>query len=150
MAQQCSFQKVWKILLSHFLRMKLPLNFALQFFLWGVGFVTLYYSFPSQVCLQQSLSCATACAQSIFFCCKISDFDTSLSILTRNKSIHGFWISAVKKKVFIFLFGKYIKVVNKIGRKVSKNILLTCPNNEIFFSFSQYVLRGESWAGQAK
>ena len=71
--------------------LKLPLNFALQFFLWGIGFVTLNYSFPSQVCLQKSLSCATACAQSIlFFCCKISDFDTSLSILTRNKSIHGF------------------------------------------------------------
>ena len=125
-------------------------QFCPSYFLRCIGFVTLNYSLPSQVCLQQSLSCATACAQSIFFCCKISDFDTSLSILTRNKSIHGFWISAVKKKVFIFLFGKYIKVVNKIGRKVSKNILLTCPNNEIFFSFSQYVLRGESWAGQAK
>ena len=94
--------------------LKLPLNFALQFFLWGIGFVTYYYSFPSQVCLQQSLSCATACAQAIvFFCCKISDFDTSLSILTRNKSTHGFWISAVQKKVFIFLLGKYIKVVQQ-------------------------------------
>ena len=81
-------------------------------FLWVIGFVTYYCSFPSQVCLQKSLSCATACAQSIFFCCKISDFDTSLSILTRNKSTHGFWISAVQKKVFIFLLGKqYIKVV---------------------------------------
>ena len=88
-------------------------QFCPSIFLWGIGFVTLYYSFPSQVCLQQSLSCATACAQSIFFCCKISDFDTSLSILTRNKSTHGFWFSAVQKKVFIFLLGKYIKVVQQ-------------------------------------
>ena len=70
--------------------------------------------------------CYCMCSGNSFFCCKISDFDTSLSILRRNKSIHGFWISAVQKKVFIFLLGKYIKVVQGVSHwNEQSNLALT-------------------------